>query len=116
MQKLGTHLIVDFSSCDSKVINDFELIKKSLLKIVDMLKVTKIDEIFHKFSPKGVTGVVAISESHLSIHTWPEKGYVAVDFFTCGEIGDTYLHKAANYLKKIFKATQVKITILERGF
>ena len=46
---------------------------------------TIIGEIFHQFSPQGVTGVVAIAESHLCIHTWPEFGYAAVDIFTCGE-------------------------------
>ncbi len=46
---------------------------------------TVIGEIFHQFSPQGVTGVVAIAESHLCIHTWPEYGYAAVDIFTCGE-------------------------------
>ena len=46
---------------------------------------TVIGEIFHQFSPQGVTGVVAIAESHVCIHTWPEFGYAAVDIFTCGE-------------------------------
>ena len=50
-----------------------------------MLGVTIVNEVFHPFSPQGVTGVVIIEESHISIHTWPEKNYVAIDVFTCGE-------------------------------
>jgi S-adenosylmethionine decarboxylase len=46
---------------------------------------TVIGQSFHQFSPQGVTGVIAIAESHLCIHTWPEYGYAAVDIFTCGE-------------------------------
>ncbi len=46
---------------------------------------TVVGTVFHPFSPQGISGVVVIEESHLSIHTWPEHGYAAVDFFTCGE-------------------------------
>ena len=56
-----------------------------MLNAAEETGATIIGEIFHQFSPQGVTGVVAIAESHLCIHTWPEYGYAAVDIFTCGD-------------------------------
>ena len=56
----------------------------AMLNAAEEVGATVIDHIFHQFSPQGVTGVVAIAESHLCIHTWPEFGYGAMDVFTCG--------------------------------
>ncbi len=74
---------------------------------------TIIGESFHQFDPIGVTGVVAIAESHLCIHTWPEFGYAAVDIFTCGEAFAP--RKAARLLIDRFKAQDPLITELQRG-
>ena len=65
-----------------------------------------------KFDPQGVTAVVLLSESHLSIHTWPEYGYAAIDAFTCGDRTDP--EKACDFLRKTFKATHGSIQILKR--
>ena len=65
-----------------------------------------------KFDPQGVTAVVLLSESHLSIHTWPEYGYAAIDAFTCGDRTDP--EKACDFLLKTFKATHGSIQILKR--
>ena len=69
--------------------------------------------VFHRYNPQGVSGVVVIAESHISIHTWPEYGYAAVDFFTCGDAVDPY--EAHEYLKKSLKAQDSHITELKRG-
>lgn len=68
---------------------------------------------FHKFSPQGVSGVVIISESHLSIHTWPELGYAAIDVFTCGTSVDPW--DACKYLEEILSADNVKGMEITRG-
>ncbi len=68
---------------------------------------------FHKFSPQGVSGVVIISESHLSIHTWPELGYAAVDVFTCGTTVDPW--DACKYLQEILEAETIKGMEITRG-
>lgn len=68
---------------------------------------------FHKFSPQGVSGVVIISESHLSIHTWPELGYAAVDVFTCGTTVDPW--DACKYLQEILEAEDIKGMEITRG-
>ena len=74
---------------------------------------TVIDDIFHQFSPQGVTGVVAIAESHLCIHTWPEYGYAAVDIFTCGDGFDPT--QAAQLLIKRLRSKDPEIQELPRG-
>ena len=74
---------------------------------------TVIDHIFHQFSPQGVTGVVAIAESHLCIHTWPEHGYAAVDIFTCGDGFDPT--QAAQLLIERLQCQDPELTEIPRG-
>ncbi len=85
MNALGTQIILELKDCNRELLNDLPHIRDSLLEAARKTGATVIDESFHQFSPQGVTGVVAIAESHLCIHTWPEYGYAAVDIFTCGE-------------------------------
>ena len=68
---------------------------------------------FHRFQPQGVSGVVVIAESHLSIHTWPESGYAAVDFYTCGDHTDPW--RACEYAAKRLGATSMLTTEVRRG-
>ena len=68
---------------------------------------------FTPFIPYGISGVVVIAESHLSIHTWPEYNYAAVDFFTCGDHIDPW--KAFNYLKRRLKAKKCVVKEVKRG-
>ena len=74
---------------------------------------TVIGEIFHQFSPQGVTGVVAIAESHLCVHTWPEYGYAAVDIFTCGESFDP--RDAARLIIEAVESSDSEINEVIRG-
>jgi S-adenosylmethionine decarboxylase len=82
---VGTHLLVEYSGCDHVVLDDLELIRNLMLKAAAAAGTIVVGSLFKPFQPHGVTGVVIIEESHLSIHTWPEHGYAAVDFFTCGQ-------------------------------
>ena len=84
MKTLGRHLIAEYYDCDVSVLNDVDHIRSAMLAAAEIVGATVVGEVFHRFSPQGVSGSVVISESHLSIHTWPESGYVAVDIFTCG--------------------------------
>jgi len=72
-----------------------------------------VDVVFHNFNPHGISGVVVIAESHLSIHTWPEYNFASVDIYTCGNEVDPW--KAYNYLLKHFKAKGVTALELKRG-
>ena len=68
---------------------------------------------FHRFKPQGVSGVVVIAESHLSIHTWPESGYAALDFYTCGDHTDPW--RACEFAAKKLGARSMLTTEVKRG-
>jgi S-adenosylmethionine decarboxylase len=113
MEHLGQHVIIELWGCDSGVINDAGLVKTAMLDAVKAANATLLDLNVHMFSPHGVTGVAVLSESHLSVHSWPEYGYVAADVFTCGET--TNPRAAAKELKKHFGCTHCEVRELERG-
>ncbi len=83
---LGKHIIVELHGVKPEFLNDPNFLKRVLINAAVKAGATVIGDIFHKFSPYGVTGVVAVKESHISIHTWPEFGYAALDVFTCRNI------------------------------
>ena len=85
MAAIGRHVLLELRDCNRAKLDDLDFLRETLLAAADHVGATVIDSIFHQFSPQGVTGVVAIAESHLCIHTWPEHGYAAMDVFTCGD-------------------------------
>jgi S-adenosylmethionine decarboxylase proenzyme len=97
----------------SDVINDASRVEAAMRKAVDVANATLLDIFVHEFSPQGVTGVAVLAESHLSIHTWPEHGYVAADVFTCGST--TRPEAAAEWLRTAFEAETTEIRELQRG-
>ena len=84
-EALGTHLLLDLNECDSGLLDELDVIEAAMVDAAREAGANILGRSFHKFTPRGVTGIVAIAESHLAIHTWPEHGYAAVDIFTCGE-------------------------------
>lgn len=68
---------------------------------------------FYKFSPTGVSGMVVVTGSHISIHTWPENKYAAIDIYICGT--STYPEKAIDYILENIEAKYAHITEIERG-
>lgn len=112
MEHLGRHVIIELWGC-SDVINDASRVEAAMRKAVDVANATLLDIFVHEFSPQGVTGVAVLAESHLSIHTWPEHGYVAADVFTCGST--TRPEAAAEWLRTAFEAETTQICELQRG-
>jgi S-adenosylmethionine decarboxylase len=110
---LGRHIIVELSGCLEETINDLSKVEALMNEAAKKANATIIKSVFHKFSPMGVSGVVVISESHLSIHTWPELGYAAIDIYTCGS--NTKPFKACYFLAQKFKAKKIKATYIIRG-
>ena len=87
MKPLGQHLLLDLFDCDAKMISSLQGVKASMLEAAERAQATVVQLVFHEFSPFGISGVgLAIAESHLAIHTWPEHRYAAVDIFTCGDV------------------------------
>jgi S-adenosylmethionine decarboxylase len=76
-------------------------------------RATIMESAFHRFEPQGVSGTVILAESHLSIHTWPEKGYAAMDFYTCGDHTDPWL--ACDFAASALSAKSVLTTEFKRG-
>ena len=113
MHALGTHLLVELKDCNSKLLNDIKKIEEILVNAAKEAKATIIESRFHKFSPFGISGVVVIAESHLTIHTWPEYGYAAVDIFTCGETLQPSV--AANYVIQKLHSKNPSVVEMKRG-
>ena len=110
---LGKHAIIEYYGCNHESLNDIPLLRSALITAAEIAGATVIESLFHEFSPYGITGVVVVAESHLSIHTWPEYGYAAVDVFTCGETIDN--HKAVEFIKTEIGAKKYEVVEFQRG-
>jgi S-adenosylmethionine decarboxylase proenzyme len=108
----GTHLLVEYLGCPAARLDDAEALETSLREAALAAGARVIQAAFHHFAPHGVTGFLLLEESHLSIHTWPERGYAAVDFFTCGSSSPDVAERC---LRSALQATRVEILQVVRG-
>jgi S-adenosylmethionine decarboxylase len=107
----GTHLLIDLN--DASGLDDLAGIELALKEAAIAGGATILNSDLHHFEPNGgVSGVVILAESHITIHTWPETGYAALDVFMCGEC-DPY--KAIPVLKRAFKPGNVQVIENRRG-
>jgi S-adenosylmethionine decarboxylase len=113
LNALGRHLLLELFDCDLDAINNLQGVKQTLVEAARRAQATIVDVVFHEFNPFGISGVVVIAESHLSIHTWPEYRYAAVDIFSCGDVLQPEV--AANYLVEQFGAERTSIVEMQRG-
>jgi len=113
LHALGTHLLVELRDCNPEILKDLTRVKNALVSAAIEAKATIVDISFHEFNPFGISGMVVIAESHLSIHTWPEYSYAAVDIFTCGDIIKPEV--AAAFLIKKFESKSPSIVEIKRG-
>ncbi len=89
---VGKHLLAEYHHCDSRILDDQPKVAALMERAVLESGATIVQSVFHRFSPQGVSGVVVIQESHMSVHTWPENGYASVDFYTCGDLDPRRAH------------------------
>ena len=106
----GVHLIVDLHG--AKGLNDIDLIEHTLRRCVDAAGATLLHIHLHHFQPSGVSGVAVLAESHISIHTWPEAGFAALDIFMCGKADPD---ACIPVLREAFKADRVGVEEILRG-
>jgi len=106
------HLLVELSGCDARLLDDASALSALLRAAAEAAGARVVAEVFHPFAPHGVTGVVLIEESHFSIHTWPETGYAAVDFYTCG---DARPEQAIDLLVAGLAASRADVLEVARG-
>jgi len=113
LNALGKHLLLELQDCNREVLNDLGFLRSAMLEAAEECGAVVLGDSFHPFSPQGVSGVVVIAESHLSIHTWPEYGYAAVDVFTCGTTVQP--EKAAEFLVERLGAGTHSVVVVQRG-
>ncbi|MBN1856012.1 MAG: adenosylmethionine decarboxylase [Dehalococcoidia bacterium] len=113
MFALGRHLLIELTGCNVTLLDDLEFLKQSLHSAAVRSGATVVGDSFYHFSPQGVSGVVNIAESHISIHTWPECGYAALDVFTCGDRVEP--EEAARLISESLEAKHCSLVELKRG-
>src|SRR6478609_497838 len=112
METMGRHVISELWGCDFDKLNDIDYIEKTFVDAALKSGAEVREVAFHKFAPQGVSGVVIISESHLTIHSFPEHGYASIDVYTCGDLNPNV---AANYIADALNAEIRENMELPRG-
>ena len=111
-EALGRHLLVDLYQCRSLPDNAQNL-RELMEQAARIVGATIVQSVFHQFQPYGLSGVVVIAESHLSIHIWPEYGVASLDFFSCSEQLDPT--PGVEFIRRAFQAESIKIENVMRG-
>jgi S-adenosylmethionine decarboxylase len=106
----GVHLIIDLHGAAG--LDDIDLIEATLRRCVEAARATLLHIHLHHFQPNGVSGVAVLAESHISIHTWPDAGYAALDVFMCGKASPD---ACIPVLREAFKAERVEVNEILRG-
>lgn len=113
METIGRHVISELWGCNVEKLNDINLIEQTFVDAALKAGAEIREVAFHKFAPQGVSGVVIISESHLTIHSFPEHGYASIDVYTCGDRIDPNV--AADYIADELEATTRENIEVPRG-
>ncbi len=111
-ENIGRHCILELYQCDQTKLNDEAFIRTTITSSAKIAGATLLNLVTHSFKPQGVTGLALLAESHISIHTWPENGYAAVDVFTCGD--QTMPEKACKIMKELLLAKNFSLTSFRR--
>tara|TARA_A100001388_G_scaffold234029_1_gene187187 strand:- start:833 stop:1267 length:435 start_codon:yes stop_codon:yes gene_type:complete len=109
----GKHLLLELYRCDYEKLNDESFLRCTLNKAAKLANATVLNLISNKFEPQGVTAIALLAESHISIHSWPESNYSAVDIFTCGQ--NMLPEIACQYLIQTLNAEEHFLRIIERN-
>ncbi|MEM2927140.1 MAG: adenosylmethionine decarboxylase [Candidatus Bathyarchaeia archaeon] len=110
---MGIHIIAEFRGVDPRKISKVEDLRIVLDRVVAKSGLHVVSSSFHQFKPYGVSAIYLLSESHLSVHTWPEYGYMALDIFTCGDDGPSL--KAFDLLIEEFQPKSVEKRVIRRN-
>ena len=110
----GIHILLDMEGVDPAILDDSLYLNNLIDKVVKESGLKSFGTLYHKFIPQGFTSVTLLSASHISIHTWPEYGYIAADIFACEEPEKAI--KAADILIRELKPKKVTKTVRRRGY
>jgi S-adenosylmethionine decarboxylase len=81
---MGKHLLLEVYNVNFDLINDVDSLQNVMIRGIERAKMTILNVFSHRFNPQGCTVVISLAESHVSCHTWPENGCLAIDVYTCG--------------------------------
>ncbi len=109
---MGMHYVVEAAGCDEEILTDARRLEEIFKEAARAAHMTIKASHFFRFSPRGVSGTVIVAESHISIHTWPELGYAAIDVYTCGNSDP---EKAVDYILEKIGAKYAHVSELKRG-
>ena len=109
---IGTHYLWDVYGIDSDIISYQSSVAKQMGLLHKITGLTKLGQQFKQFDPIGVTGIILLSESHMSIHTWPEHNYAAIDIFSCRPLQVEQLTEGIEHL---YDTKKVKFRKINRG-
>jgi len=112
MNTLGRHVLAELYGCSLDLLDDLDAVSEHLRAAAESVGATVVGSAFHRYAPQGVSGVLLIAESHVSVHTWPEARYVAVDIFTCGGLDP---RPGIRHLARAFGAESVRMHEVVRG-
>jgi len=107
------HLLLELYRCDCEKLNDESFLRCTLNRAAKLANATVLNLISNKFEPQGVTAIALLAESHISIHTWPESNYSAVDIFTCGQ--NMMPELASQYLIESLMAQEHSLRVIKRN-
>ena len=113
MDTKSKHVMAEFRGCDPNTLNNVKWIEGVMRRAAEAAFATVMQSSFHQFGPHGVSGVLVLAESHLSVHTWPERGYAAADIYTCGDRCKP--ERAHEVLRLALGATTCEVMVVERG-
>ncbi len=113
MKTESEHWLLDMYEVDSKLCNDMEFCAEVVIEAIEKSKVKLLQLATHHFLPSGLTIVALLAESHISIHTYPEANYIAVDVFTCGE--NPKPKAGLDYFVDKFKPKAFQNRLISRG-
>lgn len=109
----AVHILLDLHDCNANLLHDADRLRQVLHATAKESGLTALNEVFHSFQPHGVSGVLLIAESHISIHTWPEKRFAAVDVFSCNP--KITVSQVRNSLEQKLQPARVDVRVIERG-
>ena len=109
---LGRHAFIELSGCPVDLLESEDLARSTIAAAVERSGATLLQLVVHRFQPHGLTALGLLAESHISIHTWPERGFAAVDVFMCG---DAQPMKTIPALKQAFSPDRIGLQEIKRG-
>ena len=110
----GYHLMMELFGCDQEKLNSRKFLHNTVKNAVKKVGLTNLGSRFHQFQPFGVTGFTLLAQSHISLHSWPEFGYLVLDIFTCGD--QNQADQLADHLLERLQPSRVDRQVVRKGY